>query len=153
MRGDYATFHGEKSREQCGANEWKTPDSGEHEDDRSLVFLEPVHDLIKNFGATEKRLSVGVFRSIQQALLHAMRLKVSDNTLGWDEARSSSRKVVTNTRVHNEIFATKHKHQLRWIFGMRDLFIPERVGGPIKMAVEEVRDTNFRTNKVIHQHI
>ena len=59
-----------------------TPNSGEHEDDRSLVFLEPVHDPIKDFGAIEKRLSVGMFRSIQQALLHAMRLKVSDNTLG-----------------------------------------------------------------------
>jgi hypothetical protein len=57
------------------------PNSGEHGDDRLLSFLKPVHDLIKHAGAIEKRLTVGMPRGIQQALLDSMGFKVFDNTL------------------------------------------------------------------------
>ena len=53
----------------------------EDRDNRSLVPLEPVHDLSKGVGAVEKCLTVGMFRGIQQAFLDAMGFKVSDNAL------------------------------------------------------------------------
>jgi len=73
--------------------------------------------------------------------------------MGLSPRQAKRTRNLTNIRVHNEIFATQDKHRLRWVFGMWDFFIPERVGGPVKMSVYGVRDANFRTNEVIQQNI
>jgi len=48
------------------------PNSGEYGNDRLLALLEPVHNPVKDVGAVEKRLTVGVFGGIQQAFLDAV---------------------------------------------------------------------------------
>jgi len=63
---------------ECDANSLNLQ---EHGDGRLLVFREPAHDPIKDIRAVKKRLTVGVFGGIQQALLDTTRLKVFDNTL------------------------------------------------------------------------
>jgi hypothetical protein len=84
---------------------------------RLLALREPVHDLIENIRTTEKRLAMGVFGGIQQALLNTMGSKVPDNTLqrNWVRSPMEIGEALTNIRVDNEIFSTKNKHRLRWV--------------------------------------
>ena len=40
--------------------------------------------------------------------------------------------------MNNSVFATKEEHGFGWITGVGDLFVPEAVGRPVKVPLQEV---------------
>ena len=57
---------------------------------------------------------------------------------------------VTDSSIHDCIFATKEKPRSMRISGVRNLFVPEGVSIPVEVSLQEVGDSKFSPNEELH---
>jgi hypothetical protein len=59
----------------------------------------------------------------------------------------------TNLGINNVILPPDKKESLLGISCVGDLVIPQGIGGPVKVTLEDVGDTEFGTDEVPHKEL
>ena len=66
---------------------------------------------------------------------------------------ASVRVLETHVCVDDGILAAKEEHSLFGVPGIRNLFVPQRVGGPVEVPLQEVGYAKLGTDEVLDDEV